>query len=40
MAHFAELGTDNIVLRVIVVNNEDTHDENGDRTRISWNNLM
>ena len=29
MAHFAELGTDNIVLRVIVVNNEDTHDENG-----------
>ena len=28
MAHFAELDTDNIVLRVIVVNNEITHDEN------------
>ena len=29
MAHFAELGTDNIVLRVMVVSNEDTYDEFG-----------
>tara|TARA_B110000240_G_scaffold180294_1_gene211207 strand:- start:215 stop:580 length:366 start_codon:yes stop_codon:yes gene_type:complete len=28
MAHFAELNTDNIVTRVIVVNNEDILDEN------------
>ena len=30
MAHFAELNDDNIVLRVIVVSNEDCHDQNGD----------
>ncbi len=29
MAHFAELNEDNIVLRVIVVNNEDCLDANG-----------
>jgi hypothetical protein len=29
MAHFAELDTNNVVLRVIVVNNSDTCDENG-----------
>ena len=29
MAHFAELNNDNIVLRVIVVGNEDITDENG-----------
>ena len=30
MAHFAELGEDNIVLRVIVVSNNELLDENGD----------
>jgi hypothetical protein len=30
MAHFAELGEDNIVLRVIVVSNDELLDENGD----------
>ena len=30
MAHFAELDENNIVLRVIVVANEDTADENGN----------
>jgi hypothetical protein len=29
MAHFAELDENNVVLRVIVVSNEDTHDVNG-----------
>lgn len=29
MAHFAELNKDNIVLRVIVIDNDKTHDENG-----------
>ena len=29
MAHFAELGENNIVLRVIVVDNKDTSDANG-----------
>lgn len=29
MAHFAELGPDNVVLRVIVVDNKDTSDVNG-----------
>ena len=29
MAHFAELGENNTVLRVIVVDNKDTSDENG-----------
>ncbi len=29
MAHFAELGENNVVLRVIVVDNKDTSDENG-----------
>jgi hypothetical protein len=29
MAHFAELDKDNKVLRVIVVSNDETHDENG-----------
>ena len=29
MAHFAELDSDNIVLRVIVINNTDITDENG-----------
>lgn len=29
MAHFAELDTNNVVLRVIVVNNSDTADANG-----------
>lgn len=32
MAHFAELGEDNIVLRVIVVANEELLDENGDES--------
>jgi len=30
MAHFAELDTNNIVLKVIVVANKDTQDENGN----------
>ena len=30
MAHFAEIGVDNIVIRVIVVNNAELLDENGD----------
>ena len=30
MAHFAQLGDDNIVLRTIVVNNDKILDENGD----------
>ena len=30
MAHFAEIDTNNIVLRVIVVNNEDTADGDGN----------
>ena len=30
MAHFAELDENNIVLRVIVVGNEDTADEDGN----------
>jgi hypothetical protein len=29
MAHFAEIGLDNIVLRVLVVNDDDIKDENG-----------
>lgn len=29
MAHFAELDSNNVVTRVIVVSNEDTHDING-----------
>jgi hypothetical protein len=29
MAHFAELNNNNIVLRVIVIDNDKTHDENG-----------
>lgn len=29
MAHFAELGENNVVLRVIVVDNKDTVDQNG-----------
>lgn len=29
MAHFAELDSNNVVLRVIVVDNKDTRDENG-----------
>jgi hypothetical protein len=29
MAHFAELGENNVVLRVIVVDNKDTKDSNG-----------
>jgi len=29
MAHFAEIGPDNVVLRVIVVDNKDTADANG-----------
>ena len=37
MAHFAELDTDNIVLRVMVVSNEDTYDEFGVEHEISWN---
>lgn len=32
MAHFAELGEDNVVLRVIVVNNDDCKDENGNES--------
>ena len=32
MAHFAELGEDNIVLRVIVVNNDDCKDEVGNES--------
>ena len=32
MAHFAELGEDNIVLRVIVVSNNELLDENGDES--------
>ena len=29
MAHFAELDDNNVVIRVIVVSNDDTKDENG-----------
>ena len=29
MAHFAELDSNNVVLQVIVVDNDNTHDENG-----------
>ena len=32
MAHFAELGEDNIVLRVIVVHDNDCKDENGNES--------
>lgn len=32
MAHFAELGENNIVLRVIVVSNDDCKDEAGDES--------
>ena len=32
MAHFAEIGEDNIVLRVIVVANNELLDENGDES--------
>lgn len=32
MAHFAEIGLNNVVLRVIVVNNSDCLDENGQET--------
>lgn len=32
MAHFAELGNTNLVLRVIVVNNSDCVDENGNES--------
>lgn len=32
MAHFAELDENNIVLRVVVINNEDTFDKNGDES--------
>ena len=32
MAHFAELGEDNIVLRVIVVSNDDCKDEDGNES--------
>jgi len=32
MAHFAELGENNVVLRVIVVNNSDCLDENGNES--------
>jgi hypothetical protein len=32
MAHFAELGEDNIVLRVIVVSNNELLDENGNES--------
>lgn len=38
MAHFAEIGLDNIVLKVIVVNDKDTADENGvERESIGQN---
>lgn len=30
MAHFAEIDSDNVVLRVLVVNNEDMKDEDGN----------
>ena len=39
MAHFAELDINNIVLRVLVVNNTDITDENGNESEalgISW----
>ena len=32
MAHFAELGEDNVVLRVIVVSNDDCKDEDGNES--------
>ena len=32
MAHFAELGEDNVVLRVIVVSNDDCKDEEGNES--------
>lgn len=32
MAHFAELGTDNIVLRVVVIHNNECLDENGQES--------
>lgn len=34
MAHFAELGEDNIVLRVIVVANEELLDENNEESEV------
>ena len=32
MAHFAELNQDNIVLRVVVIDNNETHDVNGNES--------
>ncbi len=32
MAHFAQIGMDNVVLRVDVVRNEDILDENGNES--------
>lgn len=34
MAHFAELGEDNVVLRVIVVHDNECKDENGNESEI------
>ena len=34
MAHFAELDENNIVLRVIVIGNEDTADEDGNEVTL------
>lgn len=34
MAHFAELGIDNVVLRVVVVHNNELLDENGQESEV------
>ncbi len=34
MAHFVEIGQDNVVLRVIVVHNNDCKDENGNESEV------
>ena len=34
MAHFAELDTDNVVLRVVVISNDDLLDENGQEQEL------
>lgn len=34
MAHFAELGENNVVIRVIVVDNKDTSDANGNEIEV------
>lgn len=40
MAHYAELNDNNIVLRVIVVRNQDCLDENGQESEVIANNFL